>query len=159
LREPIARRELFGAAASGLAGLVSAACGADNGRTQVVETPDGKVLQWERDDLLMLVSGLQESYRLGEEIRLKVILNNQTARFGLFRLRTRLAGRGQQVVAEAPVSSIQVKPFDATEVERVLPLTPSIGAGSYTLLLELPPWSLEGRTTGGGTLSVTLKIE
>src|SRR4051794_20783208 len=93
--EPIRRRELFGAAASGLAGL-AAACGPSGGRTEIVQTPDRKVLQWERDDLLVLVSGLRDSYRLGQEIRFKVLLNNQTPKFGLYRLRTKLAGRGQQ---------------------------------------------------------------
>ena len=155
--DPHPRRRFFRAAASGLLGLATA-CGPSTGQTEVLSTPEGKVLQWERDDLLVLVSGLQDSYHLGEAIHLKVILNNQTTRFGLYRLRTKLAGRGQQVVAEAPVASLQVKPFDATEVERVLSLEPSLTPGDYTLIVELPPWSLEGRTTGGGSLSAPLRL-
>ena len=152
------RRHFFRAAASGLLGQATA-CGPGVGRTEVLSTPEGKVLQWERDDLLVLVSGLQDSYHLGEAIHLKVILNNQTTRLGLYRLRTKLAGRGQQIVVEAPVASLQVKPFDATEVERVLSLEPSLTPGDYTLIVELPPWSLEGRTTGGGSLSAPLRLD
>ena len=153
----LARRELFGAAASGLMG-IAAACNPAGARTQVVETPEGRVLQWERDELLVLVSGLRESYGRGDEIRFKVLLNNQTPRFGLYRLRTKLAGRGQQIVAEAPVANVQVKPFDATEVERVLTLTPSTTPGEYSLVVELPPWSLEGRVVGGGSLSAQVTL-
>ena len=153
----LARRELFSTAASGLMGLVTA-CGPAGSRTEVVQTPEGKVLQWERDDLLVLVSGLQDSYQQGEAIRLKVLLNNQTTRHGLYRVRTKLAGRGQQIVAEAPVATVQVKPFDASETEPVLNLTPSIVPGDYTLIVELPPWSLEGRVTGGGSLNAPLKL-
>jgi hypothetical protein len=152
------RRRFFGATASSLLGLL-AACGPGTGRTEVVKTAEGKVLQWERDELLVLVSGLQDSYRRGEEIRLKVILNNQTATFGLYRLRTKLAGRGQQVVVEAPLANLQVKPFDAGEIERVLSLTPSLEPGDYTIIVELPPWSLEGRTIGGGALSAPVRLE
>lgn len=153
----VARRELFGAAVSGLAGL-AAACSGAGGRTEAVDTPEGKVYQWERDDLLVLVSGLRDSYQAGEELRFKVLLNNQTNRFGLFRVRTKLAGRGQQVVAEAPVASVQVKPFDATEVERTLGPTSALTPGDYSLVVELPPWSLEGRTLGGGALSAPVTL-
>lgn len=153
----MARRELFGAAVSGLAGF-AAACSTGGGRTEQVETPEGKVLQWERDELLVLVSGVQDSYRAGDEIRFKVLLNNQTSRLGLFRVRARLAGRGQQVVAEAPVANVQVKPFDATEIERTLSPTPAVTPGDYSLVVELPPWSLDGRTLGGGALSAPVRL-
>jgi hypothetical protein len=124
-----------------------------------VETPEGKVLQWERDDLLVLVSDLRHRYRRGEEIRLKVLLNNQARRIGQYRLRTRLAGRGDQVVAEVPVASLQVQPFDAGEVQLALPLDDAVPAGEYILILELPPWTLEGQRVGGGALSVALTID
>jgi hypothetical protein len=156
--DALPRRRFFGLAASGLLGAISA-CGPGGGRTEVVKTPDGKVLQWERDDLLVLVSGLQDSYRRGDEIRLTVILNNQTTKLGSYRLRTKLAGRGQQVVAEAPVANLDVKPYDASEVERVLAPTASLEPGDYTLIVELPPWSIEGRSTGGGSLSAPLRLE
>lgn len=157
MNEPIARRELLSAAASGLAGL-AAACGPDGGRTVVVSTPEGKVLQWERDDLLVLVSGLQESYRQSEQITLKVILNNQATGPGVYRLRTKLAGRGQQVVAEAAVMSVQVRAFDAAEVQAALSLPARLEPGEYNLIVELPPWSIEGRTLGGGALSAAVRV-
>jgi hypothetical protein len=155
--QPLRRRELFGVAASSFAALVNA-CRPAAGRTEVVRTPEGKVHQWQSDDLLVLVSGLQESYRLGQEVRLKVMLNNQTAKLGQYRLRTKLVGRRQQVVAEAPVADMQVQPFNAGEVERVLSAVPPLEPGDYTLIVELPPWSLEGRTTGGGALSAPLQL-
>jgi hypothetical protein len=157
-RPTIPRRELFSAATSGMLGFLSA-CGPAGSRTEVLQTPEGKVFQWERDDLLVLVSGLQDRYQVGQEIRLKVLLNNQSNKFGQFRLRTKLAGRGEQVVVEAPVASIQVKPLDAAETERVLPLTSAITPGEYTVVVELPPWNLEGRTTGGGSLSAAVRVE
>ena len=125
----------------------------------MVETPEGRVLQWERDELLVLVSGLRERYQLGEEIQLKVLLNNQSSQIGQYRVRTKLAGRGDQVVVEAPVASLQIRPFDAESVERSLPLGSTVAPGDYTLLVELPPWTLEGRRLGGGTLSASLSVE
>src|SRR6266516_1401815 len=100
-------------------------------RTEVVRTPDGKVLQWQGDDLLVLVSGLRDRYRLGQEIRLKVMLNNQTPKLGRYLLRAKLVGRRQQVVAETPLASLQVQPFDAGEVERVLSAAPPLEPGDY----------------------------
>jgi hypothetical protein len=155
---PVGRRELFSTAASGLLGFV-AACGPGNGRTEITRTADGRILQWQRDDLLVLVSGLQESYRLGQELRLSVMLNNQASRSGSYRVRTRLIGRGQQVVAETPVATLQVEPLDAAEIERSIELTPAVGSGDFTLSIELPPWSLDGRTVGGGALSAPLRID
>ena len=155
---PVGRRELFTAAASGLAALMTAG-GPTAARTEVVRTPNGKVLQWQSDDLLVLVSGLRDRYRLGQEIRLKVMLNNQTPKVGQFRLRTRLVGRRQQVVAESAPAGLQVQPFDAGEVECVLSAAGPLEPGGYTLIVELPPWSLEGRTVGGGSLSAPLQLE
>lgn len=155
---PNPRREFFTAVASGLAGL-AAACAPSGGRTEVVQTPEGKVLQWEHDDLLVLVSGLQAAYRPGDQIRFTALLNNQSSRSGLYRLRTKLTGPGQQVVLEAPLASLQVKPLEAGEIERVLRLDPSLAPGDYTLVLELPAWSLDGRPTGGGSLSAPLRVE
>lgn len=158
MERPIARRELFSAAATSLLGL-AAACGPAGARTEVVETAEGKVLQWERDELLVLVSGVQDRYRPGESIQPKILLNNQTERTGTYRLRVRLTGAGQQVVLEAPVISLQVKPFDAAEARPELRLAPDFKPGDYTLVIELPPWSIEGRATGGGALSAPVRIE
>ena len=153
----VPRRELFSTAASSVLGLV-AACGPAPSRTTVVSTPEGKVLQWEGDDLLVLVSGLQDAYGPGDAIRLKVMLNNQTNQAGLYRVRTKLVGRGDQALADVPVANVQVKPYDATEIERTISLPSSVAPGDYTLVLELPPWSLAGRTTGGGSLSAPVRV-
>ena len=152
------RRQLFVATASSIAGF-AAGCGLGGGRTEVVDTPEGRVLQWERDDLLVLVSGLAEGYRPGDQVQLKLILNNQTSRFGLYRVRTKLVGRAQQVVTEAPVASLQVKPLDAAELERTLELPGNLDPGDYTLVIELPPWSLDGRTVGGGILTAGVRVQ
>jgi hypothetical protein len=157
-RAALARRELLSAAASTVLGLVTA-CSPGAGSTQVLQTPEGKVLQWEHENLLVLVSGLQDRYRPGQEIRLRVILNNQSQKLGIYRPRTKLAGRGQQVVVETAVESVQIKPFDAATLDRVLPLSAALATGSYTLQVELPPWSLDGRQTGGGALSAEVSIE
>jgi hypothetical protein len=37
-----------------------------------------------------------------------------------------------------------------------VPLDPP--PGDYTLSVELPPWSFEGRQTGGGTLNTPITI-
>src|SRR4051812_47351807 len=61
---PVQRRRLLGAVASSAAALVTA-CSTDvsNRDTQVVADPTlGKVYQWEKDDLLVLLSGVQPSY-------------------------------------------------------------------------------------------------
>lgn len=158
MNDPIGRRELIGAAGSALAGLLSG-CG-PSWRTEVVQTPEGKVLKWERDDLLVLVSGLQERYRLGGAIQLKVMLNNQSGKLGQYRVRTKLAGRGDQVVVEAPVATLGVKAFDAGEVERSLALGDTVSPGDYTLVVELPPWSLEGKVSGSGaTIGAPVHID
>jgi hypothetical protein len=157
-RAALARRELLSAAASTMLGLVTA-CGPSAGSTQVLQTPEGKVLQWEHENLLVLVSGLEDRYRPGQEIRLRVILNNQSQKLGIYRPRTKLAGRGQQVVVETAVESVQIKPFDAATLDRVLPLSQSLASGSYTLQVELPPWSLDGRQTGGGVLTAEVEVE
>jgi len=85
------RREAFGILASGLM-TVASACGGQG--TTVIQTPEGPVLQLERDDFLVLVSDFQDSYHPGERVAVKVILNNQSARFASARVRMRLLGRG-----------------------------------------------------------------
>ena len=78
-------------------------------------------------------------------------------RIGPYRL-TRLVGRGQQPVVEAEVASLNVKPMDAAVAERTLQIPRVLAPGDYTLQVELPAWSFEGRQTGGGTLSTGVKI-
>ena len=136
---------------------VAAACGSSG--TTVLQTPEGPVLQLEKDEFLVLVSGFQQLYRPGDRITVQVLINNQSRRFATARIRTRLLGRGQQAILEAEVLSVNVRPMDATSAERSLALPTNIGTGEYTLSIELPPWSFEGRQAGGGSLNTTLRIE
>jgi len=149
------RREAFGILASGLM-TVASACGGQG--TTVIQTPEGPVLQLERDDFLVLVSDFQDSYHPGERVAVKVILNNQSARFASARVRMRLLGRGQQAVAEADVASVNVKPDEAAMLERSLVVPQDLQPGEYTLSVELPPWSFEGRQTGGGALTTSIQV-
>ena len=151
----VGRRAAFGVWASGLVSVASA-CG-DRNVTEI-DGPDGKVLQLERDDLLVLVSDFQPQYRPGEQIKLTVLINNQGSRFATARIRTRLLGRGQQAVVEAEVVSVNIRPMDATPTERVLSLPTDLPPGDYTLQVELPPWSFEGRQAGGGSMTTAIKI-
>jgi hypothetical protein len=149
------RRAALGIWASGLMSLTSACANRD---VTEIDTPEGKVLQLEKEDFLVLVSDFAAQYRAGDRITVKVIVNNQSSRYATARIRTRLLGRGQQAVVEAEVASINVKPMDATTVERSLPIPPDLSPGEYTLQVELPAWSFEGRQTGGGSLSTGVKI-
>lgn len=124
----------------------------------VIDSPDGKILQLQKDDFLVLVSDFADQYKPGDRITLKVLINNQTTRYATARVRTRLLGRGQQAVVEAEVASINIKPMDAAKVDRELIVPLDLPPGDYTLQVELPAWSLEGRQTGGGTLSTAVKI-
>lgn len=149
------RRAALGIWASGLMGLTSACT--DRAISEV-DGPDGKVLQMQRDDLLVLVSDFRSQYRPGDTVSLKVIINNQSSRFATARIRTRLLGRGQQAVVEAETISVNIRPMDATPVERTLNLPNNLPAGDYTLQVELPPWSFEGRQTGGGSLTTGVTV-
>ena len=155
VEQRVDRRAALGIWASALTSAVAACTTRD---TTVIQTPDGPVLQLEKDDFLVLVSGFRDAYRAGERIDLKVLINNQSSRFAQARIRTRLVGRGQQAVVEAEVLAANVKPFDATAVERTLLLPTNVTAGEYTLQVELPPWSFEGRQSGGGQLTTPVKI-
>ncbi len=155
--QPITRRAWLAALASG-AGTVAAAC--SPGRdTRELETPEGKVLQWQGDDLLVLVSGLRSEYRAGEPIHVSLLVNNQSTGAAQVRLRTRLLGLGDQAVAEAEVTSVNVAPDDAASAERDVPLPRSLQPGDYTLSVEVPPWKLNGRDYGRpGNLRATVKV-
>ena len=140
-------------------GLVSLASGCNERGSSVIQTPEGKVLQLERDDFLVLVSGFQDTYQPGDRLFIKVIVNNQSSRFATARIRTRLSGRGQQALVEAEVASTSIRPMDAATVERGLLLPRDLAPGDYTLTVELPPWSFEGRQTGGGALNTPIKVQ
>lgn len=151
----VGRRAAFGVWASGLMGVTSA-CSDRN--VTVIEGPDGKVLQLEQDDFLVLVSDFKQQYQPGDRITINVLINNQNSRFATARIRTRLLGRGQQAVVEAEVASVNIRPMDATTTERTLLLPNDLPAGDYTLQVELPPWSFEGRQAGGGSLTTSIKV-
>ena len=87
-----------------------------------------------------------------------VLINNQGSRFATARIRTKLLGRGQQAVVEAEVVSVNIRPMDATPIDRVLSLPTDLPPGDYTLQVELPPWSFEGRQAGGGSMTTAIKI-
>ena len=123
-----------------------------------INTPEGKILQLQKDDFLVLVSDFASQYQPGDRITLKVLINNQSSRFAQARVRTRLVGRGQQAVVEAEVVGVNIRPLDATPVDRELLIPTNLPPGDYTLQVELPAWSFEGRQTGGGTLSTNIKI-
>src|SRR5215217_7367810 len=89
------RRAALGIWASGLTGLTSACM--SQGVSEI-DGPDGKILQLEKDDFLVLVSDFARQYQPGDKITLKVLINNQGTRYATARVRTRLVGRGQQAV-------------------------------------------------------------
>ena len=154
-KRKVGRRAALGIWASGLTGLTSACT--ERGVTEI-NGPEGKILQLEKDDFLVLVSDFAAQYQPGDRITLKVLVNNQSTRFATARIRTRLLGRGQQAVVEAEVVSLNVRPMDAATTERTLPIPRDLAPGDYTLQVELPAWSFEGRQAGGGTLNTTVKI-
>src|ERR1700704_3273418 len=94
----VSRRAWFASLVSG-AGLLVAACSSPG--ASVVDTPEGRVLQYEGDDLLVLVSGLQQSYHLGPSLHLTLLVNTQSAGYVQVRLRTKLLGGGAQPVVKA----------------------------------------------------------
>jgi hypothetical protein len=158
MQRPFARRLMLAAVVSG-ASAFAAACGASPGAT-VLDTPEGRVLQWEGDDLLVLVSGLEPSYRLGQSMRLNLLVNNQSAKSIEVRLRTKLLGRGDQPVVQAEPITLTVKPDDAGSMDQELPLGTNLVPGDYTLSVEVPPWKVEGRDFGrGATLRAPVRLE
>ena len=149
------RRAALGIWTSGLVGLTSACT--DRAFSEI-DGPDGKILQLEKDDMLVLVSDFAPQYRPGDRVALKLLVNNQSTRYATVRIRTRLLGKGQQAVVEAEAVSVNIKPLDATPVMRELLLPNDLPAGEYTLQVELPAWSFEGRQSGGGSLNTSVKI-
>lgn len=158
MEQPLSRRAWLTSLASG-AGTLVAACQGSQGVTEVI-TPEGRVLQWQGEDLLLLVQGVQPRYRIGDTLRVNVMVNNQSSRLAEVRLRTRLLGRGDQAVVEAEVALLTVKPQDASNVDRELPLGRNLTPGEYTLSVELPPWKLDGREAGrGATVRSTVQLD
>jgi hypothetical protein len=153
----VSRRAWLASLVSG-AGLLVAACGSPG--ASVLDTPEGRVMQFEGDDLLVLVSGLESTYQPGGAVRLTLLVNNQSAGYVQARLRTKLLGRGDQPVVQADPVSLSVKSDDASSVDQVLPLPRNLLPGDYTLSVEVPPWKLDGREFGhGATLRAPVRLE
>jgi hypothetical protein len=156
-QERVGRRELFGLMVSGLA-TAAAACGPAGAATTELNTPEGRVLQWEREGMTVLVSKVQDEYRAGEPLKVSVLMNNSASLPASARVRTRLLGRGQQAVVEAEVANLTVGAEGAATIDRVLDLPRSLASGEYTLLVEIPPWRLDRREVGGGRLSTDVRV-
>src|SRR5438309_2257832 len=153
----LSRRAWFASLVSG-AGLLAAACGSPG--ASVLDTPEGRVMQYEGDDLLVLVSGLQQTYRQGDSLHLTLLVNNQSAGYVQVRLRTKLLGRGEQPVVQADPALLSVKSDDAASVDQDLVLEPDLLPGDYELTVEVPPWKLDGRDFGhGATLRAPVRLE
>ncbi|HEV7664532.1 MAG TPA: hypothetical protein VGQ62_13410 [Chloroflexota bacterium] len=153
----VSRRAWFASLVSG-AGLLAAACTSPG--AQVLDTPEGRVMQYEGDDLLVLVSGLQPTYQVGESVRLNLMVNNQSAGYVQVRLRTKLLGRGDQPVVQVEPALLNVKSDDATSVDQDLTLGRDLVPGEYTLSIEVPPWKLDGRDFGrGATLRAAVRLD
>lgn len=142
--------------------LAAAACAEGSSATvQVLESEQGRVLSWEKDDLLVLVANVQPRYRAGEQIAFEITFNNQARDTTTVRYRARLLGRGGQAVAELasttdPISS------DGAVVERpALAIPASLPPGQYTLVVEIPPWRRLGlgREIGGGQVATEVTID
>jgi hypothetical protein len=138
--------------------LVASACGSPS--TQVLDTPEGRVLQYEGDDLLVLVSGAQPSYHIGDTMQLNLMVNNQSTGFVQVKLRTKLLGRGDQPVVQEDPASLEVNTDDASSVDQSVFLPPDLLPGDYTLSVEVPPWKLDGRQYGSGaTLQAPVRLD
>src|SRR5450759_1417174 len=115
----VSRRAWLAGLVSG-AGLLAAACGSPG--AQVLDTPEGRVLQYEGDNLLVLVSGSQPNYHVGDSMRLTLMVNNQSTGYVQVRLRTKLLGRGDQPVVQADPALLSVRSDDASSVDQDLSL-------------------------------------
>ncbi len=153
----LSRRAWFAGIVSG-AGIIAAACSSPG--AVVLDTPDGRVLQYEGDDALILVSGVQSSYKLGDSVKLNLMVNNQSTSLIEVRLRTKVLGRADQPVVQAEPALLDVKADDASNVDQTLPLGLDLLPGDYTLSIEVPPWKRDGRDFGrGATLRAPIRLD
>src|SRR5579859_630937 len=130
------------------AGLLAAAC--SPGASQVLDTPEGRVLQYEGDDVLILVSGLQPRYQLGDTVQLNLMVNNQSDGYMEIKLRTKLLGRADQPVVQPDPVLLDVDHDDASNQDQRFILPRDLLPGDYTLSVEVPPWTIDRRQVGVG---------
>jgi hypothetical protein len=146
---PVSRRAWLSALAGG-AGMVAVAC-QPTVTSGELNTPEGRVIQWEGPDMLILVTGLEQQYQVGDVIRLNVLLNNQSNRVVEAHVRTKLLGLGDQAVVQAEPVQLTVGTQDASSVDQRLPTGRDLPPGDfYNVSVEVPPWTVEGRETGQG---------
>jgi hypothetical protein len=156
--DPVVSRRAWLAGLVSSAGMIAAACSLPG--ATVLDTPEGRVLQYEGDDALILVSGSQSTYRVGDAMRLNLMVNNQSASPISVRMRAKLLGRGDQPVVQAEPALLDVRPDDAASVDQSLPLALDLLPGDYTLSIEVPPWKRDGRDFGrGATLRAPVRLE
>jgi len=142
---------------SGLA-TAATACAPATSATTVINTPEGRVLQWESEGMTVLVQGVQDEYSAGEPLKVSVLMNNSASVPASARVRTRLLGRGQQAIVEAEVVTLTIGAEGASTVDRQLDLPRSLAPGDYTLSVEIPPWRLDRRDVGGGRLNADVRV-
>jgi len=117
------------------------------------------VLQYEGDDVLILVSGLQKSYQAGDQMHLNLLVNNQSSGFVQMKLRTKVLGRGDQPVVQPEPVMLEVKSDDASNADQSFDLPRGLLPGDYALSVEVPPWKLDGREFGvGATLRAPFRL-
>jgi hypothetical protein len=153
----VSRRAWLAGLVSGVS-LMAAACSSPG--AAVLDTPEGRIMQYEGDDLLVLVSGVKPTYAAGESVHLNLMVNNQSAGYVQVRLRTKLLGRADQPVVQAEAAQLSIKSDDAGSIDQDLPLGRDLLPGDYTLSVEVPPWKLDGRDFGrGATLRTAVRLE
>jgi hypothetical protein len=130
--EPVLSRRAWLAGLVSSASVIAAACSSPG--AVVLDTPEGRVLQYEGDDALILVSGAQPSYRLGESMRLNLQVNNQSTSPISVRAEPRSRGGRSATAGHQRCSTCGRR----SNVDQVLPWGSTL-PGDYTLSIEVPP--------------------